>query len=705
MVRETISLVIAIGLSWSASIAQKTYTPYPIIFVHGLASSDLPWYGSFSSISKVYGDHIPSAGNDAGTVVHAMLNRYSSTTSLFGQDGIEGTQDDDVYVSEAPLTPGAIYTLNLQTAWNEVPSSPMILPYEEHWTYARESQSSQASIVKQGYALKRCIQMVLEANNADKVILVGHSMGGLAIREYLQRRNEQRPQWWINPSVPGGHHVAHVATIGSPHLGCDIASMVPSTAVSYLANRLIGALGVRAPDVSSEAMRDLRATYRSGSARRGLYLFGGNEQGLNTHWLLGGWYTADVDCNGLVGDSIRGLDVELKNTMPLPTDLTYTWIISSVLGLDNDMLVDVASQSLLESGVAYPLGIADTMHTSHVHWNGMSDAYAIMRGLDEPSTMGSAYDVHVGRHYRGAITTQSQNDDKDRDVYRLDLRDSSLIAGGLRLIIRDTIAVGRNLSFAVIDDIGDTIATNTCSSAKPSIVYLDSTTLAKAGRQVYLSFTGTATRSSWQYPYEFVFERGAQPRWVPRIVGLSDTTITHYDTLVDVFTLSYDDLHQLQWEVRSSDTTIIPQNGIAVVGNGTHRILRIVPRPFSAGLVDLNIRINDSNHSVTFTHRIKVTAPMGYGEATISGTPFSPDNTSGADDDAVTVMSESQHSLIQAIEVFDVMGRAVSIGQPNLQSARMPASRLETITLDAACYVVRITTSSSVTLKPLLVIQ
>ncbi|MEZ4821564.1 MAG: hypothetical protein R2942_03775 [Ignavibacteria bacterium] len=42
--------------------------------------------------------------------------------------------------------------------------------------------------IKRGYALRIMIDSVLRSNGCFKVILLGHSMGGLAIREYLQRK-------------------------------------------------------------------------------------------------------------------------------------------------------------------------------------------------------------------------------------------------------------------------------------------------------------------------------------------------------------------------------------------------------------------------------------------------------------------------------------------------------------------------------------
>jgi len=74
--------------------------------------------------------------------------------------------------------------------------------------------SNQSAIAKQGVALKVVIQHVLSLTGRDKVILMGHSMGGLASREYLQN-----PDNWTDPYI--NHHVAKLVTTGTPHGGSN----------------------------------------------------------------------------------------------------------------------------------------------------------------------------------------------------------------------------------------------------------------------------------------------------------------------------------------------------------------------------------------------------------------------------------------------------------------------------------------------------
>ncbi len=60
--------------------------------------------------------------------------------------------------------------------------------------------------------LEACINEVRRSTGADRVILVGYSMGGLAARAYLCKRLTD-------------HHVKRLITIGTPHLGSAMAKI------------------------------------------------------------------------------------------------------------------------------------------------------------------------------------------------------------------------------------------------------------------------------------------------------------------------------------------------------------------------------------------------------------------------------------------------------------------------------------------------
>jgi pimeloyl-ACP methyl ester carboxylesterase len=60
--------------------------------------------------------------------------------------------------------------------------------------------------------LEQCIAFVREKTGAEKVILIGYSMGGLTGRHYLTKHVKD-------------HHVQRLITIGSPHQGSAFAKV------------------------------------------------------------------------------------------------------------------------------------------------------------------------------------------------------------------------------------------------------------------------------------------------------------------------------------------------------------------------------------------------------------------------------------------------------------------------------------------------
>ena len=80
------------------------------------------------------------------------------------------------------------------------------------WTVATVSlEPAWAEIDEYAPAIARRIDEVLAATGATQVILVGHSMGGVALRAYLRRY--------------GADKVARVISLGSPHQGTRLARL------------------------------------------------------------------------------------------------------------------------------------------------------------------------------------------------------------------------------------------------------------------------------------------------------------------------------------------------------------------------------------------------------------------------------------------------------------------------------------------------
>lgn len=80
------------------------------------------------------------------------------------------------------------------------------------WTVATHNlEPVYSDIERYAAGIARRVDEVRHATGADKVVLVCHSMGGLACRAYLKRY--------------GGNRVARLITIGSPHRGTLIAGL------------------------------------------------------------------------------------------------------------------------------------------------------------------------------------------------------------------------------------------------------------------------------------------------------------------------------------------------------------------------------------------------------------------------------------------------------------------------------------------------
>ncbi|WBS04723.1 alpha/beta fold hydrolase [Pseudoduganella sp. SL102] len=59
--------------------------------------------------------------------------------------------------------------------------------------------------------VERAVQRLLAATGAPRVVIVGHSMGGLVVRAWLRRH--------------GAAHVARIVTVGTPHHGTGLAAL------------------------------------------------------------------------------------------------------------------------------------------------------------------------------------------------------------------------------------------------------------------------------------------------------------------------------------------------------------------------------------------------------------------------------------------------------------------------------------------------
>ena len=417
-----LSLIVVLLFSFLIGNSQVADCPYPIIVLHG-------WTGNQTSFSSTYTDAnwqyvfgtLQDNGATTDHVFHAMLNA-STSTNFSGNDGILGTSDDDALVTfnneTNDLLPGCVYATNFDNAWNEDPSNPIIYHNDGSAIALDESDSNESAIKKQGYALGRMIEKVLAANpGKEKVILIGHSMGGLAIREYLQRNEGGSHIWWVDPSSADGHKVAIAATTSTPHLGSNTMGNISLTGNNddTKSKKPKGDEGTTKdglPDLNSEAVRDLRYSWSCGllglSNCKAAYLYGGEE---DAGW---GWWNEDVDCNGsqinnnIVGINIDGTvqgvgdawDGTYDNpAMPLPNNIHYTWQVSPSDGVVSDW-----RQWPHNGNTPYPTDgvvgrLADTTIVDRFHTNVNDYADEVIRNLDEGDYPFFAFGVNMDINY------------------------------------------------------------------------------------------------------------------------------------------------------------------------------------------------------------------------------------------------------------------------------------------------------------------
>ncbi|HLA64277.1 MAG TPA: hypothetical protein VK610_07600, partial [Rhodothermales bacterium] len=338
--------------------------PYPVLFVHGLTSSDLTWQETV--------EYLEDRGWGVPYTYHADLNAAFST--YYGDDIVMAAPVP--YWDFAPRVPGAdsvgavgavaldafaavaadrgtldtrLFFANFETYYDAGANQLIVHDTRDA---SGESNSNCAAVTKQAVALGAMVADVMARTGAPRVILMGHSLGGLAIREYLQRRLPNgQPAWWVAPGVAGGHRVAAAVTTGTPHQGSNTWNF-----------------GLFCSD--SEATRDLRYSYLS-TGEAGRFLYGGSET------IQAYWYNDDVNADGDVLDTIAGVNQGSLATPyardnpahPLPLDVAYTYIYS-----ETDLIVDPLRQRLQYVGTDGQVRLApdngprllrhDNFHTS-----------------------------------------------------------------------------------------------------------------------------------------------------------------------------------------------------------------------------------------------------------------------------------------------------------------------------------------------------
>lgn len=360
---------------------------YPIIFIHGLNSSSETWNTSTnyldSQYSYTYGGRFDFCLNADGNNTTTNKNFYP-------------TAGADIAAFESAVINGDYYYVNFNV--------------KVDGSFNTDVLSNQSAIAKQGAAVKKAVERVLQLTGKDKVILVGHSMGGLASREYIQNAT--------NWQSDNRHHVAKLLTIGTPHGGSNASD-----------NALAALIGT---DVSSEAIRDLKTSYYY-SGEAGRFLFGGteiqNSSNMNDNSYTPDFYNVDINCNGVVGESIQGL-----NQKPIDHFIDFSAVIGRITNafgsnVTTDGVVEEPSSKMdtYLTGLTYPTKIfyfnsGWDLIENHTELPGYY--YQLMQGLDEPNVKELAYGINTNKIYIGYTSIQTTPSNPDNDYYKFTVSDN-----------------------------------------------------------------------------------------------------------------------------------------------------------------------------------------------------------------------------------------------------------------------------------------
>jgi triacylglycerol esterase/lipase EstA (alpha/beta hydrolase family) len=440
--------------------------PYPIIFIHGLNSSSDTWIDMGTNLVNKglsFGGRIDFCLNDDG-------NNYTSNKLVYP------TTNADIalytnYTTE--LTVADFYLLNFNIDnFGRLPNNSNF----------NDVLSNESAIAKQGVALKIAIQMVLLKTGRDKVVLMGHSMGGLAAREYIQN-----PSNW---QADGTHHVAKLITTGTPHGG-------------YTGTNAEVATGI---DGQSEAYRDLRKSY-SWTGYDGVYLYGGTENSsiIKNIWAFP-FYNVDINCNGIDEDNtyITGLNYKTWRS-----SLDYSYIVgvctncSLLQGtIEGDGIVrsENANLSSFTNQTPLPAPKNEFIYTAAQTGNiglhsELPQAIPVnMQGLDEPNEYSLSYGIEFNKTYKGFITQQPIGGyPVDFDEYKFIMPFNGTFS------ISATNSFSNNLPFQILDASFNVVYTNTILPFSTT-----SFSLTLTAGQYYLEFFATPTSTSYQYPYNFI---------------------------------------------------------------------------------------------------------------------------------------------------------------------------------------------------------
>lgn len=429
--------------------------PYPIIFIHGLNSSSETWNASTDYFDTQYSF---TYGGRFDFCLNADNNNATTNKNFFPTAGA------DIAAFESMVQNGDYYYVNFNVNPNGSVGTTVL--------------SNQAAVAKQGAAVKVGVQRVMELTGKDRVILVGHSMGGLASREYIQNS--------YNWQADNQHHVAKLLTVGTPHGGSNASD--------------IGLGWFAGIQTRSEAIRDLKTTYYY-SGDQGRFLFGGmevnNSSNMNEHLTGDDFYNYDVNCNGVIGENIQGLNQKAIDNL-----IDFSCVIGRITNgfgtnITTDGVVEEPSSNFNHyyPTLTYPAKLfyfnsGYDIVENHTELPGYY--YQIMQGLDEPNVKELAYGIQTNKNYIGYTTVQNPTG-ADNDYFKF------TVADNVNAVVNVSSIVTSSMNGTILNSAGTAVGAAQNNSGNT----LSFTRVLTPG-DYFLKLTSTnPTNTNYQTPYQF----------------------------------------------------------------------------------------------------------------------------------------------------------------------------------------------------------
>jgi pimeloyl-ACP methyl ester carboxylesterase len=416
-------LVLALTVGMPCQVSAEA--PYPILLVHGLNSSDQMWH-------------------DAGLVGHLSGLGWTLGGTIAFELGHTDTIADVVIASENIVSAnGDLWLINFESA-------PV-------------ATSNWAAINLQAEALRQTINRIKTLTSREKVVLLGHSMGGLASSAYIVGDpNGDSVRDFYQDDVAG------LTTLGTPFGGAILAT-------------LISLFGGHPDYDASNALRDLH----NDLAFPNVFLFGGMETDIPS-----AFFYQDVSCDGHVDDHlIRGIN-EMVYGADWPTDVSYSWIIGDLDVTNTDCVVACEDQYITGFGRSKVINAAHTSACLGASCTEPRAFDAIVEALDEPDSFLTPYLVDADAAYQGFITRFDVGG-VDRDYYRFD------VAGGLKRISATlTNPPVANTGLRLLDNNSAELASDSGSSGT---LHVSAVVLNDATTDYYVEVSGFAVPSDPGY--------------------------------------------------------------------------------------------------------------------------------------------------------------------------------------------------------------